>query len=179
MSRIGKRVIKIPSGVQASLEGTCLHFKNNKATQSLETHGRVRVVLEGDSLRFEPVGTSAQSRAFWGTYNALANNIVVGLDKGFSKVLEINGVGYKAALGHKVLELTLGFSHPVKHPIPEGVEVAVDKNTIITLKGSDKQQIGQLAADIRAYRPPEPYKGKGIKYSDEVILRKAGKTAKK
>ncbi|WP_120945461.1 MULTISPECIES: 50S ribosomal protein L6 [Helicobacter] len=178
MSRIGKRVIKIPSGVQVSAEGTCLHFKNNKTSQTLETHGRVGIVLEGDSLRFEPIGEGAQSKAFWGTYNALANNIVVGLDKGFSKTLEINGVGYKAALGHKVLELTLGFSHPVKHPIPEGVEVVVDKNTI-TLKGSNKQQIGQLAADIRAYRPPEPYKGKGIKYSDEVILRKAGKTAKK
>ncbi|WP_104750351.1 50S ribosomal protein L6 [Helicobacter cynogastricus] len=178
MSRIGKRNIKIPSGVQVSVEGTCLHFKNSKTSQVLETHGRVHIVLEGDALRFEPVGEGAQSRAFWGTYNALAHNIVVGLDKGFSKVLEINGVGYKAALGHKVLELTLGFSHPIKHPIPEGVEVVVDKNTI-TLKGSNKQQIGQLAADIRAYRPPEPYKGKGIKYSDEVILRKAGKTAKK
>ncbi|CCF80181.1 LSU ribosomal protein L6p (L9e) [Helicobacter bizzozeronii CCUG 35545] len=178
MSRIGKRVINIPNGVQVSLEGSCLHFKTNKASQQLETHGRVKILLEGNTLRFEPVGGSAQDRAFWGTYGALAHNIVVGLDKGFSKSLEVNGVGYKAALGHKVLELTLGFSHPVKYPIPEGVEIAVDKN-VITIKGANKQQIGQIAADIRAFRPPEPYKGKGIKYSDEVIIRKAGKTSKK
>lgn len=178
MSRIGKKVIQIPSGVQVGIEGTCLHFKTSRASQQLETHGRVKILLEGNTLRFEPVGNSAQDRAFWGTYGALANNIVVGLDKGFSKALEINGVGYKAALGHRVLELTLGFSHPIKYPIPEGVEITLDKN-VITIKGSNKQQIGQIAADIRAFRPPEPYKGKGIKYSDEVIVRKAGKTAKK
>ena len=108
----------------------------------------------------------------------MANNIVVGLSQGFSKTLEINGVGYKAGVSGKVLELALGFSHPVKYDIPEGVEITVDKNTI-TIKGSDKQQIGQIAAEIREFRPPEPYKGKGIKYSDEVIIRKAGKTAKK
>ncbi|WP_163499925.1 50S ribosomal protein L6 [Helicobacter suis] len=178
MSRIGKKVIAIPSGVQVSLAGSCLHFKNQKSSQELETHGRVKILLEENTLRFEPVGESAQDRAFWGTYGALANNIVMGLDKGFSKVLEVNGVGYKVALGHKVLELNLGFSHPIKYPIPEGVEIVVDKNTI-TIKGSNKQQIGQIAANIRALRPPEPYKGKGIKYKNEVIIRKAGKTAKK
>ncbi|CRF49808.1 LSU ribosomal protein L6p (L9e) [Helicobacter heilmannii] len=178
MSRIGKKIINIPSGVQVSVEHTRLVFKNQKTSQELETHGRVKIILEGNTLRFEPVGEGAQDKAFWGTYGALASNIVTGLDKGFSKVLEVNGVGYKVALGHKVLELSLGFSHPVKYPIPDGVDMVVDKNTI-TIKGSNKQQIGQIAADIRAFRPPEPYKGKGIKYKDEVIIRKAGKTAKK
>ncbi|MBR2112105.1 MAG: 50S ribosomal protein L6, partial [Helicobacter sp.] len=106
------------------------------------------------------------------------NNIVIGLSSGFTKVLEINGVGYKANVNGKNLELALGFSHPVVYPIPQGVEMSVEKNTI-TIKGSDKQQIGQIAAEIRKFRPPEPYKGKGIKYSDEVIIRKAGKTSKK
>ena len=108
----------------------------------------------------------------------MANNIVVGLTDGFSKQLEINGVGYKAAVKGKVLELALGFSHPINYDIPEGVEISVDKN-LVTIKGADKQQIGQIAAEIREFRPPEPYKGKGIKYSDERIIRKAGKTSKK
>ena len=122
--------------------------------------------------------SAPQSRAFWGTYRALANNIVIGLTQGFAKTLEINGVGYKAAVSGNMLELALGFSHPIKYPIPAGVEMTLDKNQL-TIKGSDKQQIGQIAAEIREFRPPEPYKGKGIKYADEIIIRKAGKTAKK
>ena len=108
----------------------------------------------------------------------MANNIVVGLSQGFSKKLEVNGVGYKVAVNGKKLELALGFSHPVVYDIPQGIEMSVDKN-VITIKGSNKQQVGQIAAEIREFRPPEPYKGKGIKYSDEVIIRKAGKTSKK
>lgn len=178
MSRVGKRPISIPSGVSVSVDGSKIVFKNSKLTRELETYGRVGIELSGDLLSFTPIDQEAQSRAYWGTYRALANNIVVGLSQGFSKTLEINGVGYKANVSGKILELALGFSHPVKYDIPEGIEMSVDKN-IITIKGSDKQQIGQIAAEIREFRPPEPYKGKGIKYSDEVIIRKAGKTAKK
>lgn len=178
MSRVGKRPISIPSGLSVSVEGSKIVFKNSKLVKELETHNRVIIECSEQELSFKPINDEAQSRAFWGTYRALANNIVVGLSQGFSKTLEINGVGYKAAVAGKVLELALGFSHPVKYDIPEGVEITVDKNTI-TIKGADKQQIGQIAAEIREFRPPEPYKGKGIKYSDEVIIRKAGKTAKK
>ncbi|PAF47285.1 50S ribosomal protein L6 [Helicobacter sp. 12S02634-8] len=178
MSRVGKRPISIPSAVQVSVEGSKIVFKGGKITKELETYGRVHIDLSGSELSFRSIDNEPQSRAYWGTYRALASNIITGIASGFSKVLEINGVGYKAAVSGKVLELALGFSHPVKYPIPEGVEMSVDKNTI-TIKGSDKQQIGQIAAEIREFRPPEPYKGKGIKYSDEIIIRKAGKTAKK
>lgn len=178
MSRVGKRPISIPSGITVNVEGSKIVFKNSKISKELETHGRVIIESSNEELSFKPINNEAQSRAYWGTYRALANNIVIGLSQGFTKVLEINGVGYKASVSGKVLELALGFSHPVKYDIPEGVEMSVDKNAI-TIKGSDKQQIGQIAAEIREFRPPEPYKGKGIKYSDEVIIRKAGKTAKK
>lgn len=178
MSRVGKRPINIPSGVSISVDGSKILFQNSKLTRELETHGRVKIELLSDTLSFSPINQEAQSRAYWGTYRALANNIIIGLSQGFSKTLEINGVGYKASVSGNVLELALGFSHPVKYDIPKGIEMSVDKN-IITIKGSDKQQIGQIAAEIREFRPPEPYKGKGIKYSDEVIVRKAGKTAKK
>lgn len=176
MSRIGKQAITIPKGLDISIQGSKVIFKAAKEQKELETHNRVDVSLKDGVLSFGLKDESA--RAFWGTYRALANNIVIGLTSGFSKQLEINGVGYKATLKGKVLELSLGFSHPINYEIPSGVEVSVDKN-IITLKGSDKQQIGQIASEIRAFRPPEPYKGKGVKYVDETILRKAGKTAKK
>jgi len=117
-----------------------------------------------------------QSRAYWGTYRALLANIVEGLDKGFTKSLEFNGVGYKAQMKGRVLNMQLGYSHDINYDVPEGVEVTVEKNTII-VKGHNKQQVGQVAAEIREFRPPEPYKGKGIKYSDEEIIRKAGKAA--
>lgn len=178
MSRVGKRPISIPKTVEVNVEGSKIVFKNGKVVKELETYKRVQIDFKDNELSFKSVDNEPQSRAYWGTYRSLANNIVIGLSEGFSKVLEINGVGYKAAVSGKNLELALGFSHPVKYPIPDGVEMNVDKNTI-TIKGNDKQQIGQIAAEIREFRPPEPYKGKGIKYSDEVIIRKAGKTAKK
>lgn len=178
MSRVGKKPIRIPKGVEVSLQGSKILFKGAKEQKELETYGRVKIDLQGDALSFACVDSQAQSRAYWGTYRALANNIVVGLSQGFSKVLEINGVGYKASINGKNLEMALGFSHPVVYPIPAGIEMSVDKNTI-TIKGADKQQVGQIAAEIREFRPPEPYKGKGIKYSDEIIVRKAGKTSKK
>lgn len=178
MSRVGKRPISIPNAVEASVQGSKIVFKSGKNIKELETYGRVHIELNANELTFKSVDNEPQSRAYWGTYRSLANNIVLGMTAGFTKVLEINGVGYKAAVVGKTLELALGFSHPVKYPIPDGVEMSVEKNAI-TIKGSDKQQIGQIAAEIREFRPPEPYKGKGIKYSDEVIIRKAGKTAKK
>ncbi len=178
MSRVGKKPINIPKGVEVSVQGSKILFKGAKEQKELETYGRVQIHLQDGTLSFACVDSQAQSRAYWGTYRALANNIIVGLSQGFTKVLEINGVGYKANISGKNLEMALGFSHPVIYPIPAGVEISVDKNTI-TIKGADKQQIGQIAAEIRKFRPPEPYKGKGIKYSDEMIVRKAGKTSKK
>jgi large subunit ribosomal protein L6 len=178
MSRIGKLPIALPAGIEAKVEGTKLIIKNSKETKELETFGRVAIEIADNSIVFNRIGEDKQSSAFWGTYRALANNIVVGLDKGFEKKLEFNGVGYRAAVKGNVLELQLGFSHPINHEIPAGITITVEKNTI-TVKGSDKQLVGQVAAEIRGYRPPEPYKGKGVKYADEVIIRKAGKTAKK
>ncbi len=181
MSRIGKQSITIPKGLEVAVQGSKIIFKSPKSQKELETHNRVNISLKDGVLSFglkEDSSEGLNLNAFWGTYRALANNIVIGLTSGFSKQLEINGVGYKAAVKGKILELSLGFSHPINYEIPDGVEVNIDKN-IITLKGNDKQQIGQIASEIRAFRPPEPYKGKGVKYVEETILRKAGKTAKK
>ncbi len=178
MSRIGKQPVVIPAGVEVKLEGNLLKFKKGNLAKELDTKANVNVELKGNHIIFSPKGEDRQSRAYWGTYRALTQNIVLGLTEGFSKTLEINGVGYKAALKGKVLELILGFSHPINFEIPEGIEIAVDKNNVI-VKGSDKQVVGQVAAQIREFRPPEPYKGKGVKYLDERIIRKAGKTSKK
>lgn len=177
MSRVGKKAIQIPNGIEVKIDGTKIIFKNAKVQKELETHNRVQIELSDGKLQFG-LKEGENAAAFWGTYRALANNIIVGLNEGFKKELEINGVGYKAAVKGKVLELSLGFSHPINYEIPSGIEVSLDKN-IIVLKGNDKQQVGQIASEIRALRPPEPYKGKGVKYVEETILRKAGKTAKK
>lgn len=178
MSRIGKQPITIPSGLDVSLDGAVLKFKKGNNSKELDTKNFVNIKIEDGKIMFSPKGEDRQSRAFWGTYRALANNIVIGLTDGFSRQLEINGVGYRAAMKGKSLELLLGFSHPINYEVPAGVEISVDKN-VITIKGSDKQQIGQIAAEIRGFRPPEPYKGKGVKYMEERIVRKAGKTSKK
>lgn len=178
MSRIGKKPISIPSGVEVKIDGSSLKFKKSNNEKELDLKGHVDVKIEDGKIEFSPKGEDRQSRAYWGTYRALANNIVLGLTEGFSKQLEINGVGYRAAMKGKVLELNLGFSHPVNFESPKGIEISVDKN-VVTIKGDDKQQVGQVAAEIRGFRPPEPYKGKGIKYLEEHIIRKAGKTAKK
>jgi len=177
MSRIGKKPVTVANGIDVSLDGTTLVAKKGKLEKQLETHGRVEVSIDGNEVTFSKVGDSKESSAFWGTYRALFNNIIIGLDQGFKKSLEINGVGYRAAVQGKVLNLQLGFSHDINYDIPEGVEVTVEKN-LIHLKGADKQTIGQVAAEIRSFRPPEPYKGKGVKYTDETIIRKAGKSAK-
>jgi large subunit ribosomal protein L6 len=178
MSRIGKRPVNIPSGMEVKLDGSKLLVTKGKNTKELETLGNVDVKIENDAIVFTPKGEDKASRAYWGTYRALAQNIVTGLVSGFEKKLEINGVGYRAALKGSILELQLGYSHPINFDIPTGIDIVVDKNTIL-VKGTDKQQVGQVAAVIREFRPPEPYKGKGIKYSNEKIIRKAGKTSKK
>jgi large subunit ribosomal protein L6 len=178
MSRVGKEPVVIPSGIDVNMDGTVIVAKKGNDEKRLETHGRVNVEIKDKEVTLTRNGEDKQSSAYWGTYRALLNNIIIGLDKGFEKSLEINGVGYRAAVSGKKLELQLGFSHPITFDIPEGLNVSVDKN-IITIKGSDKQVVGQAAAEIRAYRPPEPYKGKGVKYTDEHIIRKAGKAAAK
>ena len=178
MSRIGKQPISIPKGIDVSLNSTVLSFKKGNITQDLDTKGFVNVELKDGSIVFSPKGEDRQSRAFWGTYRSLAHNIVVGLTDGFSKKLEVNGVGYRAAVKGNVLELNLGFSHSINYKLPEGVQASIEKN-IITISGYNKQNVGQVAAEVREFRPPEPYKGKGIKDVDERIIRKAGKTSKK
>jgi len=178
MSRVGKRPVTVASGIEVSVDGTCLVAKKGNLEKRLETHGRVGISIEGSEVVFERRGEEKQDAAFWGTYRALFNNIIIGLDQGYKKALEINGVGYRAAVEGKKLVLQLGFSHPVNYDIPEGLEMKVEKN-VITITGTDKQVVGQAAAEIRSFRPPEPYKGKGVKYTDEHIIRKAGKAAGK
>ena len=177
MSRIGKKPISIPSGVEVAVNGTVVNVKKGSKTIPVETHGRVTVEISDGVVSLGKVGDTKESAAFWGTYRALINNAIEGLSKGFSKSLEINGVGYRAAVKGKVLELQLGYSHPINYEIADGLEITVEKN-LIHVKGADKQQVGQAAAIIRGFRKPEPYKGKGVKYTDEHIVRKAGKTAK-
>ena len=178
MSRIGKQPVSIPSGVEVSLNGAIITFKKANVTKELDTKGYVNVEIKDNQIVFSPKGEDRQSKAFWGTFRSLSQNIVIGLTQGYEKKLEINGVGYRAAVKGNVLELQLGFSHPINYEFPKDVSITVEKN-IITVKGDDKQRIGQIAAEIRGFRPPEPYKGKGVKYADEVIIRKAGKTAGK
>jgi large subunit ribosomal protein L6 len=178
MSRIGKQPVKLASGLEAKLEGNKLVIKKGQDAKEIDTKGVVKVNIDGDTLTFEPTENTKFAKAMWGTVRALANNAVIGLTQGFEKKLEINGVGYRAAVKGNVLELQLGYSHPINYAIPAGITITVEKN-IITVKGDDKQKVGQVAAEIRSFRKPEPYKGNGVKYVDEHIIRKAGKTAKK
>lgn len=178
MSRIGKKPIKIPAGIEVSVDGDLVAFKKGSVQKVLDTKGNVDVNVQEGELVFAPKGADRQSSAFWGTYRALGQNIVTGLTEGFKKQLEINGVGYRAAVNGKVLELQLGYSHPINYEFPQDIQISVEKN-VVTIVGDDKQVVGQIAAEIRSFRAPEPYKGKGIKYVDETIIRKAGKTSKK
>jgi large subunit ribosomal protein L6 len=178
MSRIGKKPIAIPSGIEVTVAGSVISVKKGNKVSTVETHGRVGVEIADSQVILTRNGESKESSAFWGTYRALTANAINGLSEGFKKSLEINGVGYRAAVKGNILELQLGYSHPINYEIPAGLEVTVEKN-IINVQGADKQQVGQAAAIIRGFRKPEPYKGKGVKYTDEHIVRKAGKTAKK
>ncbi len=175
MSRIGKKPVAIPAGVTARLEGQSIAVKGAKGELKFTAPDEVAIRIEGAHVHVAPHGESKRARALWGTARARVQNLVVGVTKGFEKKLEINGVGYKAAIAGKNLQLSLGFSHDVVYPIPAGVAIATPKPTEITIAGIDKRQVGQIAAEIRAFRAPEPYKGKGVKYVNEFIFRKEGK----
>lgn len=175
MSRVGKKPVSVPSGVTANVSGKTINVKGPKGTLSLVVDDRVAVAMDKGAIKVDPKDESKEARAMWGTVRANLNNIMTGVTKGFERKLEITGVGYRAAVQGKNLQLALGYSHDVLYPIPEGIAVATPKPTEILVTGIDKKKVGQVAAEIRAYRPPEPYKGKGVKYSDEFIFRKEGK----
>jgi len=175
MSRIGKKPVAIPAGVTARLEGQSIAVKGAKGELKFSVPDEVAITIDGNVVHVAPHGDSKRARAMWGTARARVQNLVIGVTKGFEKRLEINGVGYKAAIAGKNLQLSLGFSHDVVYPIPAGVAIATPKPTEITVAGIDKRQVGQVAAEIRAFRGPEPYKGKGVKYANEFIFRKEGK----
>jgi large subunit ribosomal protein L6 len=175
MSRIGKHPIRIPSGVEVSLSGQTLTAKGRLGALSLVVSNEVNASIADDTVTIAPNSDTKQSRAMWGTTRALVNNIVTGVSVGFSVNLEITGVGYRAQVQGSTLNLQLGYSHDIPFPIPADVRITCERPTAITVTGPDRQRVGQIAADIRAYRPPEPYKGKGIKYATETVRRKEGK----
>jgi len=178
MSRIGKLPVVIPAGVKISLNGNEMVVTGPKGTLTQQLHERMTIAVETDQINVSRPSDSKQDSALHGLTRALINNMVVGVTVGFKKDLEINGVGYRAEISGKVLTLSLGYSHPVIYELPEGISVEIEKQTKLSVMGIDKQLVGSAAAKIRSYRKPEPYKGKGIKYADERILRKAGKTGK-
>src|SRR6202047_1364157 len=175
MSRIGKRPVTVPSGVTATVEGQTVKMKGPKGQLQFIVHDDVEGKFEGGAIKVEPRFETNRARALYGTARAQVANLLAGVTKGFEKKLEITGVGYRAALQGKNLQLALGYSHDVGSALPEGSTVTVPKPTEITITGNDIQRVGQVAAEIRSYRPPEPYKGKGVKYSNEFIFRKEGK----
>jgi large subunit ribosomal protein L6 len=175
MSRIGKKPIAVPSGVTAAVEGQNVKVKGPKGALQAAVHDDVVVKLEGGQIKLDPRAETKRARAQWGTSRTLVANLISGVTKGFERRLEISGVGYRASVQGKNLQIALGYSHDVIFPIPEGITIATPRPVEIVISGSDRQKVGQVAAEIREYRPPEPYKGKGIKYADERIFRKEGK----
>ncbi|MEQ8353904.1 MAG: 50S ribosomal protein L6 [Kiloniellaceae bacterium] len=175
MSRVGKNPVEVPSGVEVAIKGGLVSAKGKLGTMDFKATGDVEITQEDGKIWVKPVNDSKKARAMWGTARSRIQNMVVGVSEGFTRELEINGVGYRAAVQGQSLNLQLGFSHDVAYPIPEGINIKCEKPTSISISGADKQKVGQVAAEIRGYRPPEPYKGKGVKYADEVILRKEGK----
>jgi large subunit ribosomal protein L6 len=175
MSRIGKRPIALPGGVTATTEGDTLSVKGPKGTLLLKMADEITYGLEDGAISVQPANDTKRARAFWGMQRTLVQNLVTGVTEGFSKTLEITGVGYRAAAQGRKLNLKLGFSHDVDIEIPQGLEVKTPDPTTVEISGIDRQKVGQLAAEIRRWRKPEPYKGKGIKYRGEYIFRKEGK----
>ncbi len=175
MSRIGKVPVAIPSGVTAAIADGTLTVKGPKGTLTLTMREEISYTLEGEKILVKPANVSKQARAFWGMQRTLVDNLVTGVTQGYTKVLEITGVGYRANVQGANLKLQLGFSHDVDFAIPEGIEIKTPDNTTVEISGIDKQKVGQVAAEIRRWRKPEPYKGKGIKYRGEYIFRKEGK----
>jgi large subunit ribosomal protein L6 len=175
MSRIGKKPVTIPSGVTANVEGQTVKMKGPKGELKLVLHDDVAAKLDKGAIKIDPRSETKRARALWGLSRTLVSNLAAGVTKGFERRLEITGVGYRAAVQGKNLQLQLGYSHEVSYPIPTGIAIATPKPTEIVVAGIDKQQVGQVAAEIRSYRPPEPYTGKGVRYSNEYIFRKEGK----
>jgi len=175
MSRVGKKTVAIPSGVTASVEGQIVNVKGPKGALVVALHGDVAASVEGSQIKVDPRADTKRARAMWGTYRSLLANAMTGVTKGFERRLEINGVGYRASLQGKNLQVQLGYSHDIVYPIPEGFTIAVPKPTEVVVTGIDDQKVGHVAAEIRAFRKPEPYKGKGVKYANEYIFRKEGK----
>ncbi|MCR9235043.1 MAG: 50S ribosomal protein L6 [Alphaproteobacteria bacterium] len=175
MSRIGKKAVAVPTGVTATIDGQQVSVKGPKGELSAVLVDQVLASMGDEGIEVKPVDSSNQARAMWGMSRTIIENLMIGVTEGFKKDLQINGVGYRAAVQGKNLQLALGFSHEVLYEIPEGIQIACAKPTEISVSGIDKQKVGQVAAEIRKYRPPEPYKGKGVKYADEYIFRKEGK----
>jgi large subunit ribosomal protein L6 len=175
MSRIGKKPVPLPSGVTASIDGGQLSVKGPKGTLATPLFDEISYGVEADGISVQPANETKKARAFWGMQRTLVQNLVTGVTEGFSKKLLITGVGYRANIQGKILKLQLGYSHDVNYDVPEGIEIKTPDQTTIEISGMDKQQVGQVAAEIRRWRKPEPYKGKGIKYAGEFIFRKEGK----
>lgn len=175
MSRVGKHPVAVPAGVTVDLAGQKLKAKGKAGELAMVVHDDVVVTREGANIVLKPRSETKRARVLWGTNRNLVRNLVQGVSEGFKVTMEINGVGYRAAAEAKALKLNLGFSHEVVYPIPAGIQIKTPKPTEIEVSGADKQKVGQVAAEIRGMKPPEPYKGKGIKYVDEKILRKEGK----
>ena len=175
MSRIAKAPVPVASGIEVKINGQDVQIKGSKGTLTWSVNPAVKVSQEDGELRVSPLKETKQTWALAGTTRALLNNMIIGCSDGFSKKLTLIGVGYRAAMKGKELGLSLGFSHPVNYPVPEGIQIETPSQTEIVISGADKQQVGQVAAEIRSYRPPEPYKGKGIRYADEHVLRKEAK----
>lgn len=175
MSRVAKNPIALPSGVDVNLNGSELTVKGTKGTMKLDLHAYVTINNDGGTLTVVPVKEGRDEWAMAGTFRALVGNMVTGVSTGFQKKLQLIGVGYRAQAKGDVLNMNLGFSHPVDYPIPEGISIETPSQTEIVVSGCDKQRVGQVSAEIRAYRPPEPYKGKGVRYADEHVARKEAK----
>jgi large subunit ribosomal protein L6 len=175
MSRIGKRPVSVPAGVTASIDNRVLNVKGPKGTLSLNLRDEISYTLEDGGISVQPANETKAARAFWGMQRTLVQNLITGVTEGFTKKLLITGVGYRANSQGKVLKLQLGYSHDVNIDVPEGIEIKTPDQTTVEISGIDKQKVGQIAAEIRRWRKPEPYKGKGIKYDGEFIFRKEGK----
>ena len=175
MSRIGKRPVAVPAGITANVAGQTVKVKGPKGALSVVLPDEVTVKLDNGQIKVDPRSETKRARSQWGTSRTLVANLIAGVTKGFEQMLEINGVGYRAAVQGKNLQLALGYSHDVVYPIPEGITIATPKPVEIVITGIDRQKVGQVAAEIREFRPPEPYKGKGVKYASERIFRKEGK----
>jgi len=175
MSRVGKYPVPVPAGVQVALQGRTITAKGKNGELKLDLTDDVDVEVSGNQVAVKPRRDDRRARTMWGTTRSLINGMVTGVSTGFSKTMEITGTGYRAAVQGKELVLNLGYSHDVRYPIPPGIKITCEKPTSIKVEGADKRQVGQVAAEIRAWRPPEPYKGKGVKFENEQILRKEGK----